>query len=147
MKLYVVMASTSDYSDRTDWISAIYTDKDTAIQMVDSKTQEARAAEAAVADWHDRVRVLPRYPYKEVPYTNSSGGYSIGIVPIQGLSAREAWEIMNKMILEKCGHCPPDGEAERFWVVEVEPGVWGRYGFKAWEEEAFRRESETWKGD
>lgn len=106
-KVYVVIASEGEYSDRSEWVCGVFTDKANAI---------------ALAEEHKRKAMDDDLIYRKWLKAN--------------WKIREEWGIANKtygfkcpasFIEEKIGKPPHSPEADDFTVFEGEIDVWGKF--------------------
>lgn len=106
--VYVVLASEGEYSSRVVWVSAVYTDKATAIQMAEQKLQQTKDDAFRRERWLNQAQSLLS--------RDSPGAWH----------SSEAARI-DYMIKMGLGPEPQGAEADNFTVVEVPLNTWGQW--------------------
>lgn len=107
--VYVVMASEGEYSSRVVWVSAVYTDKATAIQMAEQKLRQSKNDAFQRDCWLNRASAIQ--PPIDMPNHGTSA---------EARAVYRAW-------IEKLGPEPQGAEADDFTVVEVPLNTWGQW--------------------
>lgn len=100
--VYVIMASTGEYSDRVEWICGIYRDEEVAKTLIEERSAAAREATSEYERWCAKRSGIVGWGWPVPPE----------------IDAR---------VLAECGPVPKNGEADGFWLVSVPMEVWGRF--------------------
>lgn len=112
--VYVVIAECGEYSDRNDWVAAVFSDKSKAEAEVLAWSKARAIYEAEVEFWEQRERNLRKAdPMYAEAHKNT------------------AWPKYHQLAGEKIGPYPefPGERFDRLYFVEVPLNVWGKYEF------------------
>lgn len=104
--LYVVMASRGEYSDREEWVSAIFDNKASAISAAEEHNKKAKADAAYYRTW-----IQCNWKFRQ-DWSKQTGLHG--------------WNADKELIEGKCG-VEPNIEAHDFTVIEVPLNIWGQW--------------------
>jgi hypothetical protein len=96
--VYVVIASSGEYSSRCEWVCGVFTSADEAKRIVSEKSEEAAAARMEAAVWDSkraRLEIPLRYQYKLV----------VGVI----------------------GERPQEIGGDAYRIISVELDIWGEW--------------------
>ena len=68
-KVYVIIASRGEYSDREEWVCGVFTDEDQAREMVVTKSAEARVEHEKNVRWYTTREKIEKDPKGEFTLT------------------------------------------------------------------------------
>src|SRR5216683_297076 len=107
MEIFIVMAESGAYEDRTEWIAGAYTSRLEAEHIAAVKLAKALEDRAAYNGWCAKFSSL---------YWASNKN-DVGVLTDEAKA----------QIAAKIGPCPNGWEADEFHVIAVPIGAWGRY--------------------
>lgn len=88
-KIYVVMGTTGEYSDRTEWPVKAFLDEERAKALVLAATERSKELQASRATKYERPKGVNQYdPSMEMDYTGTE--YYLMTVPLCGDETVEA---------------------------------------------------------
>jgi len=120
--VYVVIGSSGEYSDRSEWVAGVFTDKSEAIRIASEKLKTSKENQVLHDAWCRRREAFIRGNGLEQCWDKETRS----LVWKDYSGAFVSWDEQEAIMAASCGESPKGDFADDYTVVEAGLDTWGR---------------------